>query len=474
MKKYFLFIIILNFFGGASWSSAEEGDAQFSEAELEQILAPIALYPDSVLTHILIASTYPIEIIQADRWVKENPQVDSTSATDLIEKKNWDASIKALIPFPKILDRMSSQIDWTQKLGDAFLQDESRLLTSIQTLRSKADEAGNLDKMEYVDVNRTEKKIIIEAAEPEVVYVPVYDTREVYGAWSWIDYPPVYWGGYYPRYSGLYYWGSGIRLSYDYFYYGFNWNNYSIFVSDRYLYGYGHDRYNHGRSYINTHGGQRWTHNPRHRRGVAYRSETIRHRYNSNRVSTQRVRVTRSNERVIRSNRLTNAGSNRNRISPSNTREDRLNQRISRASVSEGKPRTANTRRGNNRSTISNRRTESTVTTRHSNARGNNTRNNELNRRSVASSDRLRQRTTSGNRANPRASKPKPIYYSTEAPKVNTQVIKSPSVQKSHGDSRSSSGSRQQSSYYSESRSERSHQSSSNRQQGHSRGHRVR
>jgi len=165
----------------------------FSEAQLAQMLAPIALYPDSLLTHILIASTYPIEIIEAHRWLKKNKRLSANKASLSVKDFDWDASVKALVPFERILSRLSEDLTWTQQLGDAFLQDESRLLESIQVLRRQAELAGNLDKMDNMDVSYEDSNIVIEPIEREIVYVPYYDTRMVYGTWHAVSYPPVYW-----------------------------------------------------------------------------------------------------------------------------------------------------------------------------------------------------------------------------------------------------------------------------------------
>ena len=113
------------------------------------MLAPIALYPDSLLTHILIASTYPLEVIQAERWLVKNTEQE-LEAEQLMEQTatmDWAPSIKALLPFPRVLKRLSENLEWTQQLGDAFLQDEESVLNSIQQLRQKAEQAGNLDQM---------------------------------------------------------------------------------------------------------------------------------------------------------------------------------------------------------------------------------------------------------------------------------------------------------------------------------------
>jgi len=256
----------------------QQEEQQFSEAELAQMLAPIALYPDSLLTHILISSTYPIEIIEAHRWLKKNEKLNAEQIAKLIENFDWDASVKALVPFERILSRLSEDLSWMQQLGDAFLQDETSVLESIQALREQARISGNLDKMDNMDVSYEDNNIIIEPVEKEVVYVPYYDTRMVYGAWHWSSYPPVYWTPYHRVYVSHYspfYWHSGIHISFNYFFSTFHWHKRHVVVVNPY-------RTHHYRSRrLIASGGyaKRWSHKPEHRRGVAYRTKHTSQKY---------------------------------------------------------------------------------------------------------------------------------------------------------------------------------------------------
>lgn len=261
---------------------------QFSEAELAQMLAPIALYPDSLLTHILIASTYPIEIVEADRWLKKNTALSAKEKSQLLESFDWDASVKALVAFERVLNKLSEDLNWTQQLGDAFLQDEAKLLTSIQALRKNAELSGNLDKMANMNVSYEDDNIVIEPAEKEVVYVPYYDTRMIYGAWYWPSYPPVYWPPHHSVYVSHYnpfYWHSGINISFNYFFSAFHWSNRQLVVVNPHR-----SSYYHGRHQI-TRGGyaKRWLHQPAHRKGVAYRGKHISKKYHSNRGNLHRT-----------------------------------------------------------------------------------------------------------------------------------------------------------------------------------------
>jgi len=259
----------------------------FSEAELAQMLAPIALYPDSLLTHILIASTYPIEIVEAHRWLKKNEDLTAEQAAQSVEDFNWDASVKALVPFERILSRLSDDLTWTQQLGDAFLQDESRLLESIQALRRQAELAGNLDKMDNMDVSYEESNIVIEPVEKEIVYVPYYDTRMVYGNWHWASYPPVYWRPRHSNYVSHYnpfYWHSGIHISFNYFFSAFHWHNRQVVVVNSHH--STHRYYEQRPRHLIVNGGyaKRWVHKPIHRKGVAYRTKHTSSKYNKKRV----------------------------------------------------------------------------------------------------------------------------------------------------------------------------------------------
>ncbi len=280
-------------------------NSDFSQAELEQILAPIALYPDSLLTHILIASTYPLEIIQAQRWLKHHKNYNANEIADGVENKDWDASVKALMPFPRIIKRLNDDLNWTQKLGDAFLENEQQVLSSIQILRRKADQAGNLDSMDNMDVVREEKTIIIKSVQPDVVYVPYYDSRYVYGDWYWSSYPPVYWtlshnrNHYYRGYNSPFYWNAGVTISFNYFFNAFHWHDRRVVVVDHYRPHY-RTSYSYGYK-INNHKTRSWRHNPSHRRGVAYHNNVVKQRYQKH-YNGQRVSVSHSpNTRVTRS-----------------------------------------------------------------------------------------------------------------------------------------------------------------------------
>src|SRR5215468_7257010 len=177
-------------------------------AELDQLVAPIALHPDPLLSEILIASTYPLEVVQADRWVKSNTALKGDALAAALDKQSWDDSVKALVQVPSVLDMMSQQLDWTQKLGDAVLAQQADVMDAIQQLRGRAYATEKLrsTKEQKVTVSQEGNRqvVAIEPTDPRTIYVPYYDPAVVYGAWPYPDYPPYY---YYPDEG---YYASGV------------------------------------------------------------------------------------------------------------------------------------------------------------------------------------------------------------------------------------------------------------------------
>ena len=176
----------------ASEQAARER-AVFSQAGLDQMLAPIALYPDALLAQILMASTYPREVAQAARLSRAYPQLRGDDAVRAVEPYGWDPSVNALMAFPQLLAMMDERIGWTEQLGDAFLDQQPRVMESVQSLRQRAWMAGNLQSNEQVRVVRQETVLMLEQAYPQVAYAPYYDPQVIYGAWWWPALPPVHW-----------------------------------------------------------------------------------------------------------------------------------------------------------------------------------------------------------------------------------------------------------------------------------------
>lgn len=264
-------------------AQARDGLRGFSVAELDQMLAPVALYPDTVLSHVLIAATYPIEVVQAARWTRQNPGLLGEQAVNAVIGQEWDPSVMALVAFPEVLARMDSDLDWTQRLGDAFLIQEADVLDSIQRLRAQAYSAGHLRSTEQVQVIREREVIYIEPPRREVVFVPVYDTRVVFGSWAWVHHPPIFWHAP-PRHRSrvVVYWGPAFHVPSAFFFSSFHWSQRHVVVvhhhhhyfrphhpRSRTVVHHHHHHYR-GRDLARHDGAQRWNHDPGHRRGVAY------------------------------------------------------------------------------------------------------------------------------------------------------------------------------------------------------------
>ena len=173
-------------------------------AELDALVAPIALYPDALLANVLMASTYPLEVVRAERWVNQNKNLKEDALKAAAEKQAWDASVKALVAAPAVLQMMSERLDWTQKLGEAFLAQEQDVMDAVQRMRARAYDRKKLvtTKEQVVSVKEEQNRqvISIEPAVPDTLYVPYYEPQVVYGDWPYADYPayPYYWG--YPGY----------------------------------------------------------------------------------------------------------------------------------------------------------------------------------------------------------------------------------------------------------------------------------
>jgi Protein of unknown function (DUF3300) len=319
MKLFRMLIVIpLLAFYSSSYGANNTQTIEFSQAELDQLLAPIALYPDTVLSQVLIAATYPIEIIQADRWARANTSVKGADAVKLVETKDWDPSVKALVAFPDILQRMSDDVDWTQKLGDAFLSNEPKVMDTIQNLRKKAYASGSLEKVQHLKVQRSAETIVIEPAQERIVYVPVYDTRVVYGNWWWPEYPPVYWHqpSSYAYVSGFY-WGPSIYIGPSFFYSSCHWRDRHVVVIDHYH--RSHNAFYTSDSIVRYEGARAWRHEPIHRRGVAYYNNDLRDHYGSRRESYRDARVYRDERRQEHPGEIRAIGSPR--ASPNTARQ---------------------------------------------------------------------------------------------------------------------------------------------------------
>lgn len=187
---------IFSLASGISQASAQDMNrppAVFTQEDLDQMLAPVALYPDSLLAQVLMASTYPLEVVQAARFVDSRPGLQGDGLARAIAPMPWDPSVKSLAQFPSVLAMMNDKLDWTQRLGDAFLSQQANVMDTVQNLRIKAQVAGNLQSSSQQRIVQQDQVIVIEPVNPQVIYVPYYNPTVVYGGWWWPQRPPVYW-----------------------------------------------------------------------------------------------------------------------------------------------------------------------------------------------------------------------------------------------------------------------------------------
>jgi hypothetical protein len=249
------------------------GSQMPSQGQLAQMLAPIALYPDTVLTHILISATYPMDVVQAQRWQANRSGMSQSQLMADAESQPWDPSVKALLAFPHVLQKMSDELDWTQALGDAFIQDETQVLDAIQSLRQQAWNENNLNDLQNMRARRVEKHIIIEPVQTQVIYLPYYDTRQIYGHWHWQNHPPRYWDR--PAYvtTRMYsgpqahvYWDTGVHIGVNFFFSAFEWRKRHVVVTPYHNTHY----YRQPQQIAISHGAQHWRHEPKHRQRISY------------------------------------------------------------------------------------------------------------------------------------------------------------------------------------------------------------
>jgi uncharacterized membrane protein YgcG len=196
---------------------------QQTPEHLQQLVAPIALYPDSLVAQILAATTFPAEVVEADRWLQDHPDLKGDALAQAVDQQPWDPSVKALTAFPTVLGNMDKNISWTSSLGDAYYNQQQDVMDAIQVMRQKAEQAGNLKSNQQQTVENQGSTVVIQPANPEIVYVPAYDPWIIYGppivAWpGWYPYPGIWWGG-----PGFFF-GAGFGIGW-YGGYGWGWNH---------------------------------------------------------------------------------------------------------------------------------------------------------------------------------------------------------------------------------------------------------
>jgi len=284
--RKFLIWVLVGFLAlpGGPLGAAESAGQGFKPEEIDALVAPIALYPDELLSQIFMASTYPLEIVEASRWAKQNKNLKGDALAQALEKQDWDPSVRSLVNFPDVLSNMSEKLDWTQKLGDAFLSQQKEVMDAVQRLRAKAQAAGNLQTTEQQKVIVEEKVIKIESPSPQVVYVPTYNPTVVYGAWPYPAYPPYPW--YPPGYAfgaSMLAFGTGVALgaAWGYAWGGCNWGRGDVDVNINRNTNFNNTINRNNFSQKVGQGGQgQWQHDPSHRKGVGYRDNNTAQKFN--------------------------------------------------------------------------------------------------------------------------------------------------------------------------------------------------
>jgi hypothetical protein len=256
-------------------TATDKDQPKLTADQLDSLVAPVALYPDPLLSQSLVASTYPLELIQAQQWLEKNPKLKGDELTKAVEKQEWDPSVQATAVVPDLLKRLTEDITWTHNLGNAFLEQQSDVMAAVQRLRKKAKDAGKLDSSEQqkVETKVVESQTIIEIqpTSTSVVYVPTYSPTVIWGPPMYYPYPPIY----YPPYYGGAWLGFGVGIAVGIgisggWGWGCGWggggnvyiNNNNNFVR--------HNNINTGN--IGRGGNSNWNHNPSHRGGAPYAS----------------------------------------------------------------------------------------------------------------------------------------------------------------------------------------------------------
>jgi hypothetical protein len=265
---------------------ANNDPAPLKPAELESLVAPIALYPDQLVAQTLAAATYPLEVVEAARWLQSNSSLQGESLVKAAAQQNWEPSVQALVVFPDVLQKLSQNLTWTTALGNAFLAQQEDTLSAVQSLRAKAQASGALQSNAQLAVADQEvdgnNVIVIQPANPDVIYVPTYDPSVVFGAASYYPYPSLA----YPSTgaivaTGLLSFGAGVAIG-SYFggYHGWGWGTHwgprpSVYVNNTFINRSGFR----GSNYAGRTGNAAWVHNPSYRGSVPYSRPSVANRY---------------------------------------------------------------------------------------------------------------------------------------------------------------------------------------------------
>jgi hypothetical protein len=256
----------------------DQSQQLLTAGQLDALLAPIALYPDTLIAEILMASTFPLEVVEAQRWLTAHKRLSGAQLKTEVSKQSWDESVKSLTATPSVLQMLNDKLEWTQKLGDAVLAQQPDVMDAIQRLRKRAQAsnklASNMQQTVTTQEEGGQQVIDIEPAEPDMLYVPYYNPGVVYGAWPDVDYPPYDFGA--PDYigadllaaglafGGAYALGNWVGAGYRWGG-GFNWGGHDINVNRPVD--------------INNPNVRNWTHDPVHRQGVRYNNPNVAQRF---------------------------------------------------------------------------------------------------------------------------------------------------------------------------------------------------
>ena len=298
----------------------QQAAALLSPDQLNNLVAPIALYPDPLLSQVLAASTYPLEVVEAEQWLKQNSNLQGAQLIDAAKRQNWDPSVQALVAFPDALRLLANDVRWTTDLGNAFLAQQANVMSAVQTMRARARANGRLNttpqQVVTMGTEDGQNAIEIQPADPQVIYVPIYSPAYVWGPPVWGSYydpwyasgfgfgfgPGIYMSSYYPSWGGWGGWGWGcgwygrsLYLNTGFFHrYGFRGGYYGGFGG-----GFG------GRGYG---GRSTWSHNPGHRMGIPYPNRAVAGRFNSDRFNSGRSGGGRMNGGQFTGGGRSNAG----------------------------------------------------------------------------------------------------------------------------------------------------------------------
>jgi hypothetical protein len=290
---------------------------------LENMVAPIALYPDPLLGQVLAASTYPLEVVQAQQWLQQNSNLHGEQLVNAARQQNWDPSVQALVTFPDVLATLTRDVQWTTDLGNAFLAQQNDVMAAVQRMRQRAQRNGKLRSTPQQNVTTQtqdgQSAVVIEPADPQVIYVPVYNPAYVWGPPAWGYYPPLF----YPGIGFGFGFGPGIYLGGFYPGWGFGWGGWGLgwgwgcgwfggglFVNVGFFnhYGFRGGFYGGGRF---AGGHTAWAHDPMHRAGVAYGNRNVAARYNNSRFAAGRSTSANARTSGAAGRSFNNAGSAR-------------------------------------------------------------------------------------------------------------------------------------------------------------------